>query len=86
MRSAFLGCSGCGLSGGFRGRPRGYCGSEVVASLVWGFLGWPTLAEGAAASVSFGVIVLGMVCELVGGMVLVSFFFWKISMAESQST
>ena len=44
-----------------------------------------TLAEGAAASASFGVIVLGLVCGLVGGVVLVSFLLGDIH-GGSQST
>ena len=90
---AFLGCCGRGTFQGSRGHPCGCCGSEVVAFLVSGLLWQVVLAEGAFTFASFGVIVLSLICGLVssmgcgcGGVVLVSFFFWEISMVESQST
>ena len=67
-----LRCSGCGLSGGVGSSPW-VLRIGVVASLVWGLLRWAALAEGVAASASFGVIRLGLVCGLVSGVVLVSF-------------
>ena len=51
---------------------------RVVASLVWGLLRWAALAEDATVSASFCVIVLGLICGLAGGMVLVSFLLGDI--------
>ena len=68
---------------GRRGRSRGYCGSGVVASLVWGILWRVALAEGVAASASFSVIVLSWFVGLsavrggCGGVVLVYFSFGR---------
>ena len=64
-----MGCSGCAISGDVR-LSLGVTG-RVVASLVCDLL---RQAEGAAASASFGVIVLGLVRGLVAGVVLMTFF------------
>ena len=42
------------------------------------------MAEGAAASASFSVIVLGLVCGLVGGVVLVSFLLGDVHAGISE--
>ena len=44
-----------------------------MASLIWGLLRRAALVGGTAASASYDVIVLGLVCGHVGGVVLVFF-------------
>ena len=63
---------------GCQGQPHWCYGSGVVASLVWDLLRRVVLAEGAAASTTFGAIVLGLVGRLYGGVVLVSFLLGDV--------